>query len=240
MADIKLPHNHGKISLDLVREMSDEKTFLTVADVFKLMSDEKRVQIFWLLCHCEECVVNISALLCTSSPAVSHHLKLLKDAGLVISRKDGREVYYTAAKTPNSLALHNAIENIIDVSCPSSEAFSKDECYDSQIQIAAHAHDFLIEHIKERYTVDDLSEMFHINKTTLKSVFKRVYGKPCAAYMKEYRIKRACEALACTDHPISKISADVGYENPSKFTRAFFDVMGCLPKDYRRDRKNKE
>ena len=42
---------------------------------------------FWLLCHCEECVINIVALVEMSSPAVSHHLKQLRSGGLITSRR---------------------------------------------------------------------------------------------------------------------------------------------------------
>ena len=56
-----------------------------------LLSDPSRLRIFWLLCHCEECVMNISALVDMSSPAVSHHLRNLKASGLIVSRREGKE-----------------------------------------------------------------------------------------------------------------------------------------------------
>ena len=93
----------------------------TVSEAFKLLSDPRRVQIYWLLCHCEECVINLSAMVQMSSPAVSHHLKLLKASGLVTSRRDGKEVYYTAARTDTALALHRMIEKMISVTCPTEQ-----------------------------------------------------------------------------------------------------------------------
>ena len=74
-----LPHNHGQEIEKHFEHMPKEESFHVVADVFKLLSDSNRVRIFWMLCHCEECVINISALMEMSSPAVSHHLRLLKD-----------------------------------------------------------------------------------------------------------------------------------------------------------------
>ena len=76
--------------------------------------------------------------------------------------------------------------------------------------------------------------MFLINRTTLKITFKKVFGKPVATYMKEFRIKKAEEMLTSSDKPISEISRSVGYENQSKFTRAFKEVTGYLPKDFRK------
>ena len=230
----KLPHNHGHIDERLEYGAANPKQFSVISDLFKMLSDEKRIQIFWLLCHCEECVINISTLLDMSPPAVSHHLKLLKSAGLIISRREGKEVYYTIAQTPRSQALHNAIEEIIEIACPTDETFKSNDTYDSQIQTVNAIHSFLTENIEKRYTIEELSAMFLIIRTTLKITFKKVFGKPVATYMKEFRIKKAEEMLTSSDKPISEISRSVGYENQSKFTRAFKEVTGYLPKDFRK------
>jgi DNA-binding transcriptional ArsR family regulator len=84
----------------------------------KMMSDGKRIQIFWLLCHCEECVMNISALVDMSSPAVSHHLRQLKTSGLIVSRREGKEVYYKVADTEKAALLHSMIEQLEHITCP--------------------------------------------------------------------------------------------------------------------------
>ena len=55
-------------------------------------------------------MINISALVDMTSPAVSHHLRQLKASGLIVSRRGGKEVYYTAADTEQSRLLHLAIE----------------------------------------------------------------------------------------------------------------------------------
>ena len=114
----KLPHDHGCIPRGLQIGMPKGEQFELAAEVFKMMSDGTRIQLFWLLCHCEECVVNISALLDMSSPAVFHHLKLLKTSGLVVSRREGKEVYYRAADTVQARALHETIEHIMEITCP--------------------------------------------------------------------------------------------------------------------------
>ncbi len=232
---IHLPHDHGHLSDDIEIKIQDDTTFHTISDIFKMMSDDTRVRIFWLLCHCEERVINISALLNMSSPAVSHHLKLLRDSGLVISRRCGKEVYYTAAKTSRSEALHRAIEDIIEVACPTEVIFKESQSYDSQIQIINDIHELLISNIAERYTVEQLSARFAVNATTLKATFKKVYGKPIAAYMKDQRMTHAMELLRTTDTPISEIARLVGYESAGKFSEAFKNITGRLPKDYRHE-----
>lgn len=118
MHSVNLPHKHGNDANYLSDTLENTSNFQIVADVFKLLGDSSRVRIFWLLCHLEECVTNISALVSMSSPAVSHHLLRLKSAGLIISRREGKEVYYKAADTEQSRLLHLAIEKTMEISCP--------------------------------------------------------------------------------------------------------------------------
>lgn len=116
----ELPHQHGEAeTAALLRgQVNRVGNFQTVADIFKQLGDTTRIRIFWLLCHCEECVINISAMLEMSSPAVSHHLRPLKNSGLIVSRRVGKEVYYRAANTPQSQLLHLMIEQVMEISCP--------------------------------------------------------------------------------------------------------------------------
>lgn len=120
MNNIKLPHSHTQefISDSLIIELENIEKFQLIADIFKQLGDTTRVRLFWLLCHCEECVINISAMMNLSSPAVSHHLRLLKSSGLVLSRREGKEVYYRAADTSQAQMLHKMIEKVMKIACP--------------------------------------------------------------------------------------------------------------------------
>ncbi len=120
MTEKHLPHNHTHTAdiAKLACQLDRAEDFQTVAEVFKQLSDSSRVRIFWLLCHCEECVINISALVEMSSPAVSHHLRQLKASGLIVSRREGKEVYYKAADSEQSHQLHRMIEKIMEITCP--------------------------------------------------------------------------------------------------------------------------
>ena len=115
-----LPHHHSEeMTMDrLKQEMEKTEDFQATANVFRQLADANRVRIFWMLCHCEECVTDISVMVGMSSPAVSHHLQQLKQGGLITSRREGKEVYYRAADTEESRLLHRTIEQIIDITCP--------------------------------------------------------------------------------------------------------------------------
>lgn len=120
MDTMKLPHHHGeqREMPFIQKQLNQVDDFQIVADVFKQLGDTTRIRIFWLLCHCEECVINISALLNMSSPAVSHHLRPLKNSGLIVSRRIGKEVYYRAADTAQGRLLHQMIEQVMEITCP--------------------------------------------------------------------------------------------------------------------------
>lgn len=111
MSNIKLPHDHGEEIDELIIERLNNKShFDLVSEIFKQLGDTNRIRLFWLLSNVEECVINISALMNMSSPAISHHLRLLKTNGLVTTRRVGKEVYYKSAQTKKAEYLKNIIE----------------------------------------------------------------------------------------------------------------------------------
>ena len=117
MSNNQLPHQHGQLIENIPEQMPPSENFQVIADIFKQLGDTSRVRIFWLLCHCEECVINISALVDMSSPAVSHHLRQLKASGLIVNRRVGKEVYYKAADTEQAQLLHYMIEKLAEIAC---------------------------------------------------------------------------------------------------------------------------
>lgn len=118
--DKALPHNHheNQIAFNFLCANIDHiEDFRVVSDIFKQLGDPTRLRIFWLLCHCEECVQNIAAIMNMSSPAISHHLRPLKASGLIASRREGKEVYYKAADTQQTQLLHIMMEQVMKISC---------------------------------------------------------------------------------------------------------------------------
>ncbi len=113
-------HDHGnELTIELLQKETDKiHDFKIAADMFKHLGDATRVRIFWFLCHCEECVINIARVMKMSSPAVSHHLRILKGSGLILSRREGKEVFYRAADTKESRMLHAMIEQMLKITCP--------------------------------------------------------------------------------------------------------------------------
>lgn len=63
-------------------------------DFCKAMADETRQKILEMLLDGEKCVTEIVAAFRISQPTISHHLNILKQFGLVTSRKEGKQVFY--------------------------------------------------------------------------------------------------------------------------------------------------
>ena len=84
--------------LDKVKpEMPDEETLYDLAELFKLFADTTRIRILYVLFESEMCVCDIAALLNMTQSAISHQLRILKQARLVRSRREGKTVYYSLA-----------------------------------------------------------------------------------------------------------------------------------------------
>lgn len=103
---------------DVQSQLGRIEDFQIIAEIFKQLGDASRVKIFWLLCHCEKCVIDIAGMVDMTNPAVSHHLKLLKSSNLIVSRREGKEVYYKASDSLQSQLLHEMIEKVMEISCP--------------------------------------------------------------------------------------------------------------------------
>ena len=232
MAGFVLPHAHGEGGHieDLHRELMNVAHFTAVSEIFKQLSDPTRVRIFWLLSHREECVINLAALLEMSSPAVSHHLRSLTESGLLVSRRDGKEVYYKAADTAQIRMLHEIVEQVMEIACPERTV----DFQASQESIIRHVHDELTANLSERVTIEELSRKYLMNATTLKRVFKQVYGETIAAHIKKHRMEAAATRLRTTQDDVAAIAQAVGYESQSRFTAAFKETYGELPSEYRR------
>ena len=155
MAEFQLPHDHGTSSqaASLHQEVMQVAHFAAAAEVFKQLSDPTRVRIFWLRSHQEACVINLAAMLEMSSPAVSHHLRSLTESGLLVSRRDGKEVYYRAADTEESRLLHEIVERVMEIACPEKTV----DFQASQEEIIRRVHTYLTEHLSERITIEALS-----------------------------------------------------------------------------------
>lgn len=86
---------HEEVVARVREKMPFEETLYDLAELFKVFGDTTRVKILYALFAAEMCVCDIAALLNMSQSAISHQLRILKQARLVKFRRQGRVVYYS-------------------------------------------------------------------------------------------------------------------------------------------------
>lgn len=83
-------------TVNMVRgKMPLEENLYDLAELFKVFGDTTRIKILWALAESEMCVCDIAALLNMTQSAISHQLRVLKQARLVKFRREGKIVYYS-------------------------------------------------------------------------------------------------------------------------------------------------
>jgi DNA-binding transcriptional ArsR family regulator len=86
---------HEDVVNNVKSSMPKEALLYDLAELFKVLGDGTRVKILCALFTAEMCVCDIAALLGMNQSAISHQLRVLKQARLIRNRKDGKVVYYS-------------------------------------------------------------------------------------------------------------------------------------------------
>ena len=106
--------------------------------------------------------------------------------------------------------------------------------YRTQVEKAKAVQQFLVGHMDENFTQEEMSRRFDIPLTPLKNCFKSVFGASIGSYLLEYRMNQAAVLLRTKrEMSVAEIAGCVGYDSPSKFAAAFRRKMGMTPMDYR-------
>ena len=99
--------------LALVREkMPQEEELYDLSELFKVFGDSTRIRILYVLFEAEVCVCDLAKLLGMTQSAVSHQLRILKQAHLVKSRRDGKTIFYSLADEHVRTLLEQGTEHI--------------------------------------------------------------------------------------------------------------------------------
>ena len=81
----------------VLSEMPDEERLYDLAELFKVFGDTTRIRILYVLFEAEMCVCDIAQILNMTQSAISHQLRVLKQARLVRNRREGKQIYYSLA-----------------------------------------------------------------------------------------------------------------------------------------------
>ena len=86
---------HETLAKRVKNKMLNDELLFDVAEVFKIFGDSTRIKIIYALKLSELCVSDLAFITNSSDSAISHQLRILKQAKLVKSRKEGKIVYYS-------------------------------------------------------------------------------------------------------------------------------------------------
>ena len=103
----------------------------------------------------------------------------------------------------------------------------------AQVRLASAVSEYLLSATEERPTTAELSAKFHASATQILQSFQGVYGMSPAAVLRAQKMHAAAELLRSTDRTVLDIAGQFGYDNASKFARAFRSVIGVSPNAYR-------
>ena len=78
-------------------DLPADEVLYDLAELFKMFADSTRVKILYALFESELCVCDIAELLGMSQSAISHQLRVIKQAKLIKNRRDGKTIFYSLA-----------------------------------------------------------------------------------------------------------------------------------------------
>lgn len=105
-------HVHNGTIDKVMKKMPKDETLYDLAELYKVFGDSTRIKILYVLYKSELCVCDIASLLNMTISAISHQLKILKNANLVKSRKNGRTVFYSLSDSHVSMIISQGMEHI--------------------------------------------------------------------------------------------------------------------------------
>ena len=107
-------HDHEDILRRVRHELPTDELLCDLADLFKIFGDTTRTKILFALLESEMCVCAIADLLGMTQSAISHQLRILKDANLVGNRREGKTIYYFLSDDHVRTIIAQGFEHIME------------------------------------------------------------------------------------------------------------------------------
>ena len=141
--------------------------------------------------------------------------------------KEEQRLGYLKIKILELLFILNTVE-------PPASSLSRNTLPRIQVNLAKQVATYLTQNMNRRITVSELAKHFAVSETFLKNSFKGVYGVGIFSYNRIQKMQCAAQVLIKTDRSIADVANEYGYNNESKFSAAFKDIMGDTPSMWRR------
>jgi len=105
---------NSELTEKISKVMPDEAVLYEAAELLKIFGDPTRIRIIFVLCQGEMCVCDIAGSLGMTQSAISHQLRVLKQARLVSSRRDGKTIYYSLCDDHVRTIFYYAMEHVME------------------------------------------------------------------------------------------------------------------------------
>lgn len=105
---------HKNIVDAVSMELPEEEVLYDVADLFKVFGDTTRIKILYTLFKSEMCVCDIAEILDMTQSAISHQLKVLKQAKLVRNRREGKQIMYSLDDAHIASIIQLGVEHVME------------------------------------------------------------------------------------------------------------------------------
>ena len=109
-----MPHDHEAILQKVRKELPADELLCDLSDLFKIFGDTTRIKILYALLESEMCVCAIADLLGMTQSAISHQLRILKDADLVGKRREGKTIFYHLSDDHVRTIVAQGFEHLIE------------------------------------------------------------------------------------------------------------------------------
>ena len=96
---------------------------------------------------------------------------------------------------------------------------------------------FIEQHYHEGISIEDIAGFCNLDRSYLGKLFKSVLNSSPQDFLIKYRINKSCDLMKITDYTIGEISEMVGYPNQFNFSRAFRNIIGKSPRNWRNENK---
>jgi len=107
-------HDHDEILKKVRDELPTDELLCDLSDLFKVFGDTTRIKILYSLFESPMCVCAIAELLGMTQSAISHQLKILKDANLVGNRREGKTIYYFLSDDHVRTVIAQGFDHLIE------------------------------------------------------------------------------------------------------------------------------
>ncbi|MFT5236121.1 MAG: AraC-like DNA-binding protein [Shewanella sp.] len=167
--------------------------------------------------------------------------------------RSSRGIFYSPESTARALCLFKKMEsadpfsryillmNLLNIMMQddlskllSSRFFTYGDKTDSGIDKLDRVIEFIYGNFDRTLYADDLATIAHMSTNHFHRFFKKRTERTLTEFINQLRIGKACKLLINSNHPISVISDQCGFNNISNFNRHFLSIKGCTPSLFRK------